>query len=196
MSEAVQIPAPFFSDNLADIPGWTHAGPQGDALLWAKGYNDGGGTVYATGDGNQFVTLGGGCCGRPPGSPSWTTTIDGLTSGARYVVHFMTSNETDALSQTMMAQVDSGPVLSYTPPNMAFANYWGNWTAESYAFVAAGSSASLTFSVDSIVQDMGLDAVSVSAGIPESSTWAMMLAGFAALGFLGYRASGRRAVAA
>jgi hypothetical protein len=33
-------------------------------------------------------------------------------------------------------------------------------------------------------------------GVPEPSTWAMLLAGFAGLGFLGYRGSGRAAAAA
>ena len=37
--------------------------------------------------------------------------------------------------------------------------------------------------------------VSVS-GVPEVSTWAMMLAGFAALGFTGYRRNKNAAVAA
>ena len=32
-----------------------------------------------------------------------------------------------------------------------------------------------------------LDNVSVTTGVPEPSTWAMMLAGFLGLGFAGYR---------
>jgi hypothetical protein len=45
-------------------------------------------------------------------------------------------------------------------------------------------------------QDIGniLDNVTLSTGIPEASTWAMMLLGFAGLGYAGYRA--RRTVAA
>src|ERR1022692_3211822 len=34
--EAVQIGSPFFSANPADIPGWTHGGSPGDALLWGQ----------------------------------------------------------------------------------------------------------------------------------------------------------------
>jgi hypothetical protein len=39
-------------------------------------------------------------------------------------------------------------------------------------------------------------AASIPPSIPEASTWAMMLAGFAGLGFLGYRASRRETAAA
>lgn len=40
------------------------------------------------------------------------------------------------------------------------------------------------------------DTVTVTFGVPEPGTWAMMLAGFAGLGFMGYRASRKTAVAA
>ena len=36
----------------------------------------------------------------------------------------------------------------------------------------------------------------ISSGVPEPSTWAMMLAGFAGLGFLGYRQTAKARVAA
>ena len=35
-----------------------------------------------------------------------------------------------------------------------------------------------------------------TGGVPEPSTWAMMLAGFAGLGFLGYRETAKARVAA
>jgi hypothetical protein len=35
--------------------------------------------------------------------------------------------------------------------------------------------------------NLSFDSVSVSPGVPELSTWAMMLLGFGALGFAGYR---------
>jgi hypothetical protein len=44
--------------------------------------------------------------------------------------------------------------------------------------------------------DIAQSVVSVNATVPEPSTWAMMLAGFAGLGFAGYRASRRTAAAA
>ena len=58
--EAVQISSPFSSANPADIPNWTKSGALGDGLLWAIGYVDSGGSITVAGDGNQFVTMGGG----------------------------------------------------------------------------------------------------------------------------------------
>ena len=58
--EDVQISSPFVSSDPADIPGWTHSGSVGDGLLWAIGHTDSGGSVTVAGEGNQFVTLGGG----------------------------------------------------------------------------------------------------------------------------------------
>ena len=42
----------------------------------------------------------------------------------------------------------------------------------------------------------GVSVLSLNSAIPEPSTWAMMLLGFAGLGFAGYRASRRKGVAA
>src|SRR5260221_13348376 len=71
--EAVQLtgagPTPWVSNNPADIPAWTHGGSQGDFLLWNKNGSASGGTVHA-GQGNQFVTMGGGF-DQPPASSSW-----------------------------------------------------------------------------------------------------------------------------
>ena len=55
--EAVAIGSPFDSANPANIPGWTHGGSVGDALIWAVGYSDSGGNISVAGSGQQFVTL-------------------------------------------------------------------------------------------------------------------------------------------
>jgi choice-of-anchor C domain-containing protein len=62
------------------------------------------------------------------------------------------------------------------------------WSVYDGTFIAAGSSTTLSF-VETVGSNNGgvlLDAVSISA-VPEPSTWAMMLLGFAGLGFAGYR---------
>src|SRR5438309_4753485 len=84
--ESVQIRSPFFSTNSADIPGWTHSGAVGDALLWAIGYSDGGGSITVAGSGNEFVTLGGGFFGS--GTGMWTSSITSLVPGNSYVLSF------------------------------------------------------------------------------------------------------------
>ena len=45
-----------------------------------------------------------------------------------------------------------------------------------------------------VFDDLSVSGISTSSGAPEPSTWAMLLIGFAALGFAGYRAS-RKSVA-
>jgi PEP-CTERM motif len=48
----------------------------------------------------------------------------------------------------------------------------------------------------SVVRDLSFEVASGVSGVPEPSTWAMMLLGFAGLGFAGYRASLKRAAGA
>jgi hypothetical protein len=69
-----------------------------------------------------------------------------------------------------------------------------NWTVFSGDFTASSSSTSLSF-LETVGSNNGgvlLDGISVSA-VPEPSTWAMMLLGFAGIGFMGYRQSRKRA---
>ena len=186
--EAVQIGPPFFSSNPADIPGWTHFGTVGDALLWGVGYVDGGGSITVAGHGNQFVTLGSGCCGRPLDTSGWETTITGLTPGHSYRLTFMVANETNAaygVNQTLSVDFASGSKTgssSYTTPFSA-ANYWRTWVPESKTFVATGTDAVVQFVQTNQIYDMGLDNVAITAaGVPEPAGWAMMLAGIACLG--------------
>ncbi len=68
-----------------------------------------------------------------------------------------------------------------------------NWLVYTDTFVATSSTATLTFS-ETVGGNNGgvlLDAISVT-GVPEPSTWAMMLAAFAGLGVLRYRAAAAR----
>src|ERR1039457_5989762 len=58
--EAVQIGSPFSSAPPADIPGWTHGGSPGEAVLWAGGDAAGNGSRTTAGAGNQCGTGGGG----------------------------------------------------------------------------------------------------------------------------------------
>ena len=72
--EDVLIGPPYNSSDPADIPGWTHTGSVGDALLWSEGYVDSGGDVLFAGHKKQFVTIGGGFDGsgrKKRVSPAW-----------------------------------------------------------------------------------------------------------------------------
>lgn len=73
-----------------------------------------------------------------------------------------------------------------------------NWATLSRSFIADSTSTTLTFTntVGGANGGVFLDGVSVSSAVPEPSTWAMMLIGFAGLGFIGYRRSRISSVAA
>jgi len=196
--EATQITSPYVSANPADIPGWTHTGTVGDGLLWGIGYSDGGGSVTVAGQGNQFVTLGGGY--GTSGSATWATTVTDLTAGQKYTLHFeiaFEGGDTPLSQQVMTVGFSSGSSTgseNFAAPFNS-GNYWKVWLPESLNFVATDTSAVVDFSVANQINDMGLDAVSVSlnTGVPEPSTWAMMLLGFTGLGFAGYRRARRKA---
>jgi hypothetical protein len=188
------------SSNPADIPGWTHTGTVGDGLLWGIGYDDGGGTITVAGDGNQFVTLGGGFL--TSGSATWSTTITGLTAGNTYDLNFeiaFEGGDTPLAQQVMTVGFSSGSSTGASnfdaPSNPG--NYWKIWLPETMSFVATGASAVVDFSVTNQLNDMGLDAVSVvSAPVPELSTWSLLAVGFAGLGVAGsYRARSRHRIA-
>jgi hypothetical protein len=194
--EAVQIGAPFNSSNSLDIPGWTHGGSAGDALLWAVGYSDSFGSVTTAGAGNQFVTMGGGF--GVAGTADWSTTITGLTPGTMYLLSFMTATEQGpefpfpgtVFAQTMTVGFLSGSstaARSFTSP-ISSADYWRTWVKQDYLFLATATSATVDFSVTGQAEDMGLDNVSVAPAVtttPELST--LLLFGTSLLGLAPFR---------
>jgi len=170
--EAVQI-ATAYSSNLSDIPGWTHTGSQGDALLWRAGPQCCGGTNAAlAGDGNQFVTMGGGF--GPYGSSAWSQTITGLTIGQAYVISFDMAAEGETPTQQLTLAITSGsstPSETFTSP-VTNTLFWQNWGAEQYTFVPTATSATMQFSVTNQQYDVGLDGVSIAPAVtnaPEPS---------------------------
>ena len=173
------------SYSLADIPGWTHAGSTGDGLIWSDKFTVccGGTNSTKTGDGHQFVTLGGGF--GPTGSSAWSQVLNGLSIGKTYVVNFKMAAEGEVPTQSLTVALTTGSstaAQSFTSIP-AGPYFWQNWGADSYSFVANATSANLQFSVTNEVSDVGLDAVSVSAaGVPEPAPWMLMLVGFGGLG--------------
>jgi hypothetical protein len=160
--EDVQISAPF-SSNPADIPGWTHTGDQGDALLWRAGPQCCGGTNTAlAGDGNQFVTMGGGF--GSSGSAAWSQTLNDLTIGQTYVVDFKMAAEGETPTQQLTVAMTSGsltPSETFTSP-VTDTLFWQNWGSDQYTFVPTATSSTLQFSAANQQFDVGLDAVSVT----------------------------------
>ena len=172
--EQVQIGPPYQTYNQADIPGWTWTyggGGTGDSLLWAIGAIDG--LVNVAGQGNQFVTLGGGI--SAPGSGSWTATVGGLRRGDNYVLGFKVANEGEAPSQTMTATLTVGNNIlatgAFTTTCGYGLDYWQCWEQENLPFTATRAVATLTFSVTNQQYDMGLDDITITRVPATGGTW-------------------------
>lgn len=192
--EAVQIGSPS-STNPADIPGWTHSGDVGDALLWNITFNqccngNGGIPNAHSGDGNQFVTMGGGF--GITGSSAWSQVIAGLTIGDSYNIDFMMAAEGETATQqitvAMTAGSSTGSEVFTSPTSPGISPiFWTNWGTEQYTFVATSTSATLQFSALDQPYDVGLDNVSIASAsgstVPEPSS--LLLLGTILLGLGG-----------
>jgi hypothetical protein len=191
--EDVQIGGPH-SSNPADIPGWTHSGDVGDALLWNINFNiccnGNSGTPNAnSGDGNQFVTMGGGF--GVTGSSAWSQVISGLTVGDSYSIDFLMAAEGETATQQITVAMTTGSstgseVFTSLPSPGISPIFWVNWSSEQYTFVATDTSATLQFSALDQPYDVGLDNVSISpagTSVPEPSS--LLLLGTVLLGLGG-----------
>jgi len=184
--EQVQIGSNV-SSNPADVPGWTHAGSGGDGLLWGVGLTDGPGTITTAGDGNQFVTLGGGF--DAPGSASWSQTVGGFVVGNSYNLGFkMAAGLSQSYypaegDQTITASVPAGSstaAQTFTVPQSPIVQFWHDWESKTYSFTATATSATIEFSVSNQQFDIGLDSVSITdagtvAPLPSSASMGCLL---------------------
>ena len=103
--------------------------------------------------------------------------VDNLSIGQSYVVNFLTAQRPGYAVATI--NVDFGGSLgTFTPTSTGFA------AATPFRFTASGTSGTLTFTglgAPGVDVNAGIDAITVS--VPEPATWAMMLLGFAMVGF-------------
>jgi hypothetical protein len=127
------------------------------------------------------------------GGPDTVTQTVGTTNGVDYTLSFW------------IYQQDTGPVtfLDVTwDGTTVFSNTWldtGNIPYQNYTAQVVGTGSDVLQFISA--NDPGftyLDNVSLTSGVPEPATWAMMMLGFAGLGFAGYRKanSARTALAA
>src|SRR5438067_481381 len=185
--EDVQIGSPFYSSNPADVPGWTKVGPNGDALLWAKGYADSSGSVQVAADGNQFVTLGCGYNSSSCGLTSWSQTFN-LPAGS-YTLQFAMAAEFSGSTQAVNVALTGGAaaVQDFSADGSIAQNYWADWETKSLAFSAIGTPVTLTFLTNNAPFDVGLDDIHVLSAVPEPETYAMVMAGLGLMGFIARR---------
>ena len=167
-------------DSTAIPTGWTKGGSAGDASIWRIGYVDGGGNVTVAGEGFQFVTMGGGY--QASGTTTWSQTVSGLGIGQSYKLDFKIAGEGSCCgTQSVFVDfIGSGTAGQSFTATSATANYWKSWSQEGMLFSAGASSVTVRFTYSG-PYDMGLDDVRLTAAVPEPTTYALLLAGLAAV---------------
>jgi choice-of-anchor C domain-containing protein len=149
---------------------------------WTVGLNsvDWIGTYWNAQNGSRSIDLSGAANGS-------LSQIFDTVVGQAYDVQFYVAGNPDG--GPVIKTFDAGVTVSVPEffDNSGFTKSAMGWTLYSFDFTATSISSTLTFSsTTNTPYGAALDNVSVAA-IPEASTWAMLLLGFAGVGFLAYR---------
>jgi PEP-CTERM motif len=175
----------LFGPGTADTTGAN--GEYGGLSLW--GSNNGGLNVLpASPNGGNFVALDGDFQTSP-----LTQTISGLIPGHAYSVSFdygyaQQSGFSGDTNQNLTACL--GASCETTPTRTNPSHGFTGWFTADYSLTANGTSDVLSFLASGslpVPPFALLDGVSVTGGVPEPSTWALIGLGFAGLGFAAYR---------
>jgi hypothetical protein len=175
----------LFTPGSADTTGVN--GEYGGLSLWGSN-NSGLNVLPVSPNGGNFVALDGDFQTSP-----LTQTISGLIPDHTYSVSFdygyaqqsgFNGDTNQNLTACLGASCETTPTL--TNPSHGFTGWFtadysltANGTSDVLSFLASGSLPVPPFAL--------LDGVSMTGGVPEPSTWALMGLGFAALGFAAYR---------
>ncbi|HLL27669.1 MAG TPA: DUF642 domain-containing protein [Xanthobacteraceae bacterium] len=160
------------------FPGWSVVGNNVDIV--SASFSPGGAPAY---QGTQFLDLVG------YGSTGDILQTFNTQAGKTYALSFAYGNNPWSTSTAAAAfdVLGNSGLLAGTITHSGSTTGNINWVVYTGTFVADSSSTTLRFD-NTIGGGSGgvlLDAVSVSA-VPELSTWAMMLIGFAGMGFVAY----------
>ena len=176
--------------------GWTEGGPANDPSQHAEVFYQSSsafGIVGISGD----LSIGFGGNGSTGGTLSQTFDT---TPGVQYTVnYFVTDQQGNGGNQSFQVEALNGASLlssvNGSIPDLPL-NAFFNWLAgPALSFTATGTSTTLSFIDTSTLAaccNWALDGVTVNGpaingGVPEPSTWAMMLVGFAGVGFMTFR---------
>jgi hypothetical protein len=175
------------SGTTADTTGAT--GSLGNVSLWGPGTGSANGLTLSP-DGGAFIGADGAFQDEPI-----QQTISGLVAGHTYAVSFdwaaaQQSGFNGPTASGWMVSLGSGP--SQSTGNLAIGNHgFSGWQQSTFDFIADGTSDTLSF----LSTGVGgaalppfslLDSVDIK-GVPEPSTWAMMVLGFSLLGYASFR---------
>jgi Protein of unknown function (DUF642)/PEP-CTERM motif len=177
----------YLNPGATAMSGWTVVA---DNLLWFHtSYTDSSGTLAAS-DGAKFLDLTATSANCTPcGGVEQTIAT---TAGVSYTLAFdLGSSSTYLIPSTIAATaeiVQGGLGGVQTQSFTSTATGANNWQRFSMNFVAANASTTVRL-VGTFAQldYVGLDNVSVTAAVPEPGTWALMLAGMAAVGSVASR---------
>lgn len=120
-------------------------------------------------------------------------TVTGLTPGHAYTLSWAAASELGccATGQLSFLAGSTSGGSSFSAPNSG--SYWTQWGHYSLNFVANSSAVTFQFQdvrPNSSGYDLGLDSVSlVAVGVPEPTSWAMMIIGLGLVGVAARRRS-------
>ena len=145
------------------------------ALTGGAGYEANGGAFgYANAvDGNQILHL--------QGTGTATLSVNDLLAGSLYTLSFFAAARPGYGALPVSVSFGDTLLGQFTPTSNDFTQF------TDFNFLATGTTGSITFAGlnDDSTLDLntGIDAVSVSAAVPEPATWAMMIVGFGLAGY-------------
>jgi choice-of-anchor C domain-containing protein len=155
------------------------------------------GTVDLIGNYWQAPTLGGGSLDLDGNAPGGISQSLSIAPGNYILSFFLSANPDGAATTDKIVNVSVGNALTgFSFNTQAAGNTHDNmmYVLETLDFSVTGPSTTLSFqSVDSdIPYGAVIGGVSITA-VPEPSTWAMVILGFAGMGFVAYRRKSRSA---
>jgi hypothetical protein len=188
------------SSNVTTPTGWTNIGPSQGIVTYAQVGN----TMPSYDGGQNFYSIGGvatnGFSGQGWGIGQTVATTIGNTY--RLTVGLSDENGT-GLTDVLNVQIGSqSNHVTLTADGSSFFNR--PFATYTFDYVATSSSTAVNFTLfsstdfgnnDPLIDGASFQQIAVGA-VPEPSTWAMMILGFAGVGFMAYRRRNQAAVLA